>query len=260
MSMNKSATETVGRESHVDGSGMPLTKGGWRIKQRKGPIEKANQIRRASLVSHQQIALQASLAEKSKWRSSARRRIPPPLRFNWVQAVASRRLPMVTMSSVAVIGAALVMFWEGGQHSPGNLAQVSQAGARDIGADPESETRTIDRQIRAVALPALEDEGYLPIYFRLTEPTDRPVDITYETIAHTASAETDFAAKNGTVTINPGDVSVELAIPLVDDDQIESIEMFRVRLSTNASSVRLTDEELMATVLDDDRASGTQAN
>ncbi len=115
-------------------------------------------------------------------------------------------------------------------------------------------------RINAIALPALENEGYLPVYFRLKEPAEEALNITYKTVSHTASADSDFAAQTGTVTIEPGDISVELEIPLINDDVLESIEMFRVLLSIEQSSASLNDKELMATVIDDDKLAPTRSN
>ena len=262
MSIDRDVAKPNSEENHADGSGLPSAKGGWRVKQRKDPVEKSIQRTRVSPLNNHHVAPPADKTEEPKRRSSPGQRRPFSPRLKWARAVALRRKPLAMLSSVAVVVMAFLGFSELGQNSNSQdrPTEITQVGAMSHDATPQTGSEASDRQIRAIALPALEDEGFLPIYFRLTEPADRPVDITYETIAHTASAETDFAAKNGTVTIHPGDVSVELTIQLVDDDDIESIEMFRVRLSTDTSSARLTDEELMATVLDDDRAESTRAN
>jgi len=125
-------------------------------------------------------------------------------------------------------------------------------------ADRTNETSPItlaanqDLSVRAIALPALEDDGELLVYFRLPTPADWPIEITYETEARTAEADTDFAPTSGVVTIEPGEVLVEVSIPLIDDDVVESPEMFRVTLSVDPKAATMIDSQLTATVLDDD--------
>lgn len=180
-------------------------------------------------------------------------------------SVPRRRLPVLLLIAGATAGVIFALFLVSVQHwldDEHQLAEPDQASVTKPGNGSGSapETGSLDLWLQAIALPALEDEGQLPIYFRLSAPADWPVDITYETTTHTAEAGTDFVSLNGVITIPPGDRTVELSIPLINDDLVESVEMFRVTLSVDPQKATLTDPELMATVLDDDENAKADGN
>ncbi len=242
-----------------DPVGLSAPQGGWRIKQRKAPVEDVKSELGLSTDNLQRDVQKIPIADRLKqYLPSMALTMPTALRTRAVRLSATLLLVMIA------IGGGLILLLESDLNTaqtiePSEPGQPIEGDAKDY-ASANPAIRNGHHKINAIALPALENEGFLPVYFRLTEPADEALNIDYQTVPHTASAETDFTAKTGTVTIQPGDISVELEIPLINDEEFESIETFRVILSTDQDLAYLTDQELMATVIDDDRDSSTRSN
>ena len=190
-------------------------------------------------------------------------------------AVGWRATPRLLLTAVALAGIAIAALlgnlvpWFGdagetsapghdqraGEHSPpapaGSPVEAAVA-PPSLVSPAEGAPSNQKVLVRAIALPAMEDEGRVPVYFKLAEPIDRPVEVTYETRGHTAKADADFKPMGGTVTIPAGKTLANLVIPLVNDDVAETAEMFHLVLSVDRSSADLSREELTATVIDDD--------
>jgi hypothetical protein len=171
-----------------------------------------------------------------------------------------RRLPVLLLvAGVAASVAAALLLWDARDWFADDVdAPAPDQASIDVpdvpsSARPATALEAADLWLQAIALPALESEGQLLIYFRLSAPAAWPVDITYRTLDNTAEAGKDFVAQSGIITIPPGERTVEVSIPLIEDGLAERVEMFLVTLAIDPDKATLTESELMATVLDDDQ-------
>ena len=101
----------------------------------------------------------------------------------------------------------------------------------------------------------LESAGNLEFPVNLTGPIDVQVSMRFSTEDGTAASGEDFSAANGTLSIQSGDTSGMVLIPIVDDDVTESTtETFAVSLSQNYSPLADAVGVLRATgtIQDDD--------
>ena len=81
-----------------------------------------------------------------------------------------------------------------------------------------------------------------------------PVTVQFATSGGTATAGVDFQSASGTLTFNPGTVSLPLPVAVVGDTLIEQDETFGVNLS-NAVGATLGDVQADGLISDDDAAS-----
>ena len=240
----------------------PASRGGWKIKERRNPAKSAPTPRKSDATDQQ-------ISPKADAPNSQERKLiigpSPPLPADEVPADNNRspytlsrlRLPILLALGVIVVGTVTTPF----------LGRVGQSFDSTSETDPPNQALGTDQTsqvtdapaaidpnllVRAIALPALEDEGALPVYFRLPTPADWPIEVAYRTEAHTAEADVDFKPETGVITIEPGETLVELSIPLIDDEIVETVELFRVILSVDPETAAMTDSRLTATVLDDD--------
>ncbi|MCY3618169.1 MAG: hypothetical protein OXG66_10880 [Acidimicrobiaceae bacterium] len=79
---------------------------------------------------------------------------------------------------------------------------------------------------------ALEDAGTLPIRFEMSYAPSSDAEITYTVTAGTATAGVDYAnVTGGTITVPAGQTEATLDMSIIDDDDIEGIETFDVRIT-----------------------------
>ena len=79
--------------------------------------------------------------------------------------------------------------------------------------------------------------------------------VSYATQAGTALATSDFTARTGTLTWNPGDGSAKtIVIPIVDNAVAEPAEMFKVLLSNATGGTSIATPDVTVVILDDDEA------
>ncbi len=256
MSIDKEPTNPFETNDRTGLGKQADSQGGWRIKQRKAVPERKPERSAASIPDREDALKPGS--------SGSRNRRPPSGSYPQAPSQTSqspagprwRLLAPLLLGGVAAL-ATFAFFWQDIQPWLNDEAQLAKPSQASTSSTDSAATYAAidgsDLELQAIALPALESEGYLPVYFRLSRAVSWPVEIAYETAAHTADADTDFAAESGTVTIPPGDLTVELAIPLVNDDLAENAEKFRIILSIDPETARLTDPLLMAIVLDDDK-------
>ncbi|MGI9452637.1 MAG: Calx-beta domain-containing protein [Geminicoccaceae bacterium] len=234
-------------------------RGGWKIKERRAPAKSkpeqhggenaeqqgSSKTRTASMPERKPVTGPPSAsAVDNPLKLEKRRSFLRPFLLSKGRLSVSLALGAVAIAVILAPSWDQVERWFGGEIGFDRLNQESVA--EDVSA------HNPNLLVRAVALPALEDEGVLPVYFRISEAADSPIEIAYKTEAHTAEADTDFVSTAGSLTIQPGEILVELHIPLIDDDAIETAELFRVILSVDPKLATLDDKELTATVLDDD--------
>jgi hypothetical protein len=85
----------------------------------------------------------------------------------------------------------------------------------------------------------------------LSKPYVEPVTVSYATVAHTATAGSDFVAKSGTLTIPAGGTSGVITIQVKGDKVAEQQETFTVMLS-NAVHAKRWRTQGIATIINDD--------
>ena len=75
--------------------------------------------------------------------------------------------------------------------------------------------------------------GTTPLSFpvMLSAASTQPVSVTYATVDGTATAPSDYAAANGTLTFNPGETSKTISVNVVADIAIEQDEALTVTIS-----------------------------
>ena len=75
--------------------------------------------------------------------------------------------------------------------------------------------------------------GTTPLSFPVTlsAASTQPVSVTYATADGTATAPSDYAAANGTLTFNPGETSKSISVNVVADLAIEQDEALTVTIS-----------------------------
>lgn len=102
-----------------------------------------------------------------------------------------------------------------------------------------------------------EGDGAAAVFtLALSEASGRNVSVTYNTSDATATAGGDYqgiAAAGQQAVIPAGDISVDVRVPLVNDETAEQIETFQLVLSDPANAT-LADSIGIARILDDDNA------
>ena len=101
----------------------------------------------------------------------------------------------------------------------------------------------------------------------LSNQSTVPVTVSYTTVDGTATAGSDYLAKSGTVTINPGETRADVEFAVNGDLDAEANEQFTVKLSNPVNAtlaaasdgqVKITDDELpVASVADITAPEGT---
>ena len=126
-----------------------------------------------------------------------------------------------------------------------------------------SATGTIlnDDSAPAVSItPASAPEGdsglsNMTFYVSLSSPCISPVMVDYFTADQTAQAGTDYVFTAGTLTFNPGDTNLPIAVPVIGDLTPEPNETLMLNLS-NAQNAVLIVSNAVGTIIDDDGVAG----
>jgi len=95
-----------------------------------------------------------------------------------------------------------------------------------------------------------DDDG-AELTVRLTPASEREVTVYYSTADGPAQAGDDFVHQYGTLVFSPGETARPVHLAIVDDEEAESLERFKLRL-TEAVHARVGDEEAAITIMDDD--------
>ncbi len=93
----------------------------------------------------------------------------------------------------------------------------------------------------------------------LSQPADRTITVNYHTEDNTATAPSDYVAKSGTLTFQPGDKFKNVIIQIKGDTRAEPDETFTVVLSNPSAGVALTRDRGTGTILNDDASSNRAA-
>jgi glucose/arabinose dehydrogenase len=85
----------------------------------------------------------------------------------------------------------------------------------------------------------------------LSPASSQTVTVQYATANNTATAGTDFAATNGTLTFSPGETSKPVSVTINGDTVPEATETFFVNL-TNPANATIDDSQGVGTIVNDD--------
>lgn len=127
-------------------------------------------------------------------------------------------------------------------------------GCADLGNQPEVPVPEL-----AVRGDTTSEGGIAECAFELSFEAPKPVTIVYALEGITAAADQDFVAVTDTVTIaasdgtGHGEDHLHIGVPLLQDDQIEPIEEFSLRI-LSATNVLIVGSEASCFILDDDGA------
>ena len=96
-----------------------------------------------------------------------------------------------------------------------------------------------------------ESSGLARFTVRLTDPSELPVQVSWATAAATARAGVDYTGRSGVLVFDPGQLSLTVDIPLLDDATREPLELFKLNLF-DAVNDTIGRRSAWATVVDDD--------
>jgi len=85
----------------------------------------------------------------------------------------------------------------------------------------------------------------------LSAASTQSVSVNYATANDTAIAGSDYTAKSGTLSFNPGQTSKTFSVPILGDTTVEGDETFKVNLS-QASNATIGDGQGVGTILNND--------
>jgi len=82
---------------------------------------------------------------------------------------------------------------------------------------------------------------------------DQPVTVSFKTVNGTATTgNSDYVAKSGTLTFNPGETTKTITVTVKGDSKREGNELFYLDLFANSSNSQLKKSRGIGTVLNDD--------
>ena len=137
--------------------------------------------------------------------------------------------------------------------APAGDGEVAALLGQDEAETPSAEADSTERlEIDASAQPAQESLAALVFEVRLSRPSNRSVVVIYATVDGTAKAGTDYEPQQGVITIQPGATSAELYAPLINDNEVEGEEHFRLFLSTDPTVADVSAKQVRAVIQDDD--------
>ena len=135
-----------------------------------------------------------------------------------------------------------------GSGSATEITPISINGETSGDTDPEPDPLPTVAVSDAVAS---EEDGTISFDISLSEASAQDVTITYETVAGSAQAGSDFVPQMTQVVIPAGQTSVSVSVPLVNDTVQESTEQFELRL-TSADGAEITDDTGLGQITDSD--------
>ncbi|MBW2065872.1 MAG: hypothetical protein JRJ03_13215, partial [Deltaproteobacteria bacterium] len=93
-----------------------------------------------------------------------------------------------------------------------------------------------------------ENAGTADFTVTLSVAAEDDVTVDYATSDGTATAGSDYSATSGTLTINAGDTSGTISVPITDDAMIELAETFYVNLSSPSANAAFGDNQGVGTI------------
>ncbi|MCV6631553.1 MAG: gliding motility-associated C-terminal domain-containing protein [Flavobacteriaceae bacterium] len=119
---------------------------------------------------------------------------------------------------------------------------VDNDNLEDVGIQFQTTDITIDEAGQSVS-----------VLVQLTAAVQDPFSIAYETIAGTATADTDYTSATGTLNFSNTVTEQTIVVPILDDSLIENVENFVVRLTKNAAVIpNILTPEATISIIDND--------
>ncbi|MEB3360206.1 MAG: glycoside hydrolase family 9 protein [Synechococcales bacterium] len=87
----------------------------------------------------------------------------------------------------------------------------------------------------------------------LSAASTKVVEVGYRTANDSAKAGQDYRTTTGTLRFAPGETTKTIRVPIINDNQVETSETFKLRL-LDGINANITDSQGIATLLDDDVA------
>lgn len=143
---------------------------------------------------------------------------------------------------------------------------IEEDQVRDIVITQERQTAAlspVESDEAAVGLPAplrlsvtkqTVSEAQKVMYFqlRLSEPAPQTVVVIYTILNGSATADVDYKHRQGVVVLEPGQRQAALAVEIIDDDDIEDSETFKLFITADPSAVTIATRTAEATIRDND--------
>lgn len=101
--------------------------------------------------------------------------------------------------------------------------------------------------------------GFAVFNVTLSSASSQTISVNYATANGTATASSDYVPAVGTLTFNPGQTSVPLAIQVIGDTVLEPNENFFVNLS-NPVNATIGDSQGVGTIVNDDTVAGVSVS
>ena len=177
---------------------------------------------------------------------------------DYVAAAPDARVTVPVGDTTAVIEVALVNDDDAEEVERFLLELSSPTGARTgdgIGAGTILDDDGAAKILVDDAAEAYEGPDAAAVFeVRLSRPAEAEVTVNYATADATATAGADYTAESGTLTFAAGVTTTTVSVDLVDDDDEEITETFRLELTEPSSNARLGDDPLTASavIVDDD--------
>ncbi|NET04285.1 MAG: hypothetical protein F6K16_06050 [Symploca sp. SIO2B6] len=98
------------------------------------------------------------------------------------------------------------------------------------------------------------DDSVAQFKVKLSEASDKTVEVKYSTLGETAVAGKDFRGVSGQLKFDPGETEKIVSVKLKGDRQVEADETFTLKLS-QPKNAEIAEAEGVATIIDDDQSS-----
>ena len=107
-------------------------------------------------------------------------------------------------------------------------------------------------EIKAAADATSEEARELVFEISSSKPWPDDIIVIYTTLDGTAEAGTDFESTKGIMRLPAGATSIQLVIPLIDDDEAEDDESLTLFLSSALDVATIPERKVVATIRDSD--------
>src|SRR5262245_24182902 len=182
---------------------------------------------------------------------------PPPAAENAAPAVPSPRPPAET-SPQPVTPPAAETAPPAGDSPPADTAApdattLAARPAPDDGPAPVFPDQGIIKiEIEPQSVVIDEGQNNATFKIRLATTSARPIVVVFATLDGSARADSDYERQRGTLTFQPGETELELAVPILDDQDVEGDEEVELLLTADPNVADLNLRRLPLTIKDND--------
>jgi predicted secreted protein len=137
--------------------------------------------------------------------------------------------------------------------APQQTATLDQSATAETTETPTTDASQVDvPTIDIKASPIAENGVNQAFDVKLSHQSKKPITLLYITVDDSATAGNDYEKSGGSITIEPGNTSAEVEIAIIDDEAAEGEEQFKLLVSADPNTAKLTDGYVTATINDDD--------